>query len=247
MSVPAPTSRDLLRQFLEMLPPLPTAISVFAPRGGVEEIMLAAVDAGQLVGYGPQAFMHANEVIAQLRDDAGDGCDVVMTVTKAYYQAGDQALLHMDVAEILDRSGHREEPRAQLSEMARARIEYSEAGLDGHEVEVRLADASERGIAFITDLDLALGDRVALEMRVDGQPMRLTALVYHSEPASFGRNRVGCEIADADLPVRTMLAGLASDADGRTALHRRPDLRDALEQSRADRAALQQRLKPRRY
>jgi PilZ domain len=246
MSVPAPTPRDLLRSFLELLPPLPTAISVFAPRGGVEEIMLAAVDAGQLVGYGPQAFLHATEVVAQLRDDSGDGCDVVMTVTKAYFQAGDQALLHMDVSEIIDRAGHRVEPRTRLSEMARARIEYSESGNDGHEFEVRLADASERGIAFITDLELALGDRVALEMLVDGRPIRLTALVYHSEPSSFGRNRVGCEISEADMPVRTLLASLASDDDG-TALQRRPDLRDALEQSRADRAALQQRLKPRRY
>jgi hypothetical protein len=230
-----------------MLPPLPTAIDVFAPQGGVEEIMLATVDAGQLVGYGPQGFMHATEVVAQLRDEAGDGCDVVLTVAKAYFQAGDQALLHMDVTEIIDRAGQREKPRANLSEMARARIEFSETAAEGQEFEVRLADASERGVAFITDLELTLGDRVALEMRVDGRPMRLTALVYHSEPASFGRNRVGCEIAEAELPVRTMLASLAPEDDGRTALHRRPDLRDALEQSRADRAALQQRLKPRRY
>lgn len=247
MSVPAPHSSDRLRQFLDMLPPLPTEISVFGPRGGVEEIMLATVDAGQLVGYGPQVFMHATEVMAQLRDDAGNGCDVVLAVRNAYFQAGDQALLHMDVTEIIDRPGHRERPRARLSEMARARIAYSQSSPDGHEFEVRLADVSERGIAFITDLELTIGDRVELEMQLDGRPLRIAALVYHAEPATFGRNRVGCEIPEAEQSDRALLAGLAAEEDAGTALERRPDLRDALEQSRADRAALQQRLKPRRY
>jgi PilZ domain len=247
MPAPAPTPRDLLTRFLEMLPPLPTELSVFAPRGGVEEIMLATVDGGQLVGYGPQDFMHATEVVAHLRDDSGSGYDIVMSVAKAYFQAGDQALLHMDVADILPRSGYRETPRARLSEMAHARVLYSHSVPEGQEFEARLADASTYGVAFTTDLALAIGDRVSLVMQLDGHRIDANALVFHSEPAAFGRNRIGCEISVADADDRELLARLAAEDDGTTEQNRRPDLKDALAQSRADRAALQQRLNPRRY
>jgi PilZ domain-containing protein len=247
MSVPAPTPHDLLSRFLEMIPPLPTELSVFAPRGGVDEIMLATVDSWQLVGYGPQEFMHATEIIAQLRDDGGSGYDVVLAVAKAYFQAGDQALLHMDVIDIVPRSGYREAPRARLSEMAHARVLFAQGVPEGQEFEARLADASAHGVAFTTDLSLAIGDRVALTMELDGRRIEASALVYHCEPASFGRNRVGCEITVSDPDDRKLLARIAAEGDGTTERNRRPDLKDALAQSRADRAALQQRLKPRRY
>ncbi|MGN6379760.1 MAG: PilZ domain-containing protein [Gaiellales bacterium] len=246
MSVPSPTPHDPLSRFLGMLPPLPTSVSVFAPRGGVEEIMLATVDNGLLVGYGPQAFLNATEVVTNLRDDSGSGHDVVLSVAKAFFQAGDQALLHLEVADIIPRPGHRETPRARLSEMARAHVSFSTTLPHGQEFEVRMADASSRGIAFITDLELALGDRVDLTLEIDGRPLELSVLVYHSEPATFGRNRVGCEITAADPADRDLLSELAADDDAGEH-DRRPELKDALEQSRADRAALQQRLNPRRY
>jgi hypothetical protein len=246
MAVPEPTPHDLLSRFLGLVPPLPTVVSVFAPRGGVEEIMLATVDGGQLVGYGPQSFLHATEVVVHLRDGEGGGYDVVLAVTKAFFQAGDHALLHMAVIDIVSRSGHREAPRTRLSEMARARVAFSGSLPKDQEFEARMADASKHGVAFITDLALAIGDRVDLWFEIDGQPLELSALVFHTEPASFGRNRVGCEIAAAGSSDRALLAELAAD-DEASEGNRRPDLKDALAQSRADKAALQQRLNPRRY
>ena len=246
MSVPEPTPQDLLSSFLGLVPPLPTGVSVFAPRGGVEEIMLATVDNGRLVGYGPQDFLEATEVVVHLRDDEDGGYDVVLAVAKALFQAGDQALLHMDVVEIVPRSGHREAPRARLSEMARARVAFSGWLPKGQEFEARMADTSKHGVAFITDLALAIGDRVDLSFEIDGQPLELSALVFHTEPVSFGRNRVGCEIAAAGPADRALLAELAAD-DHASERNRRPDLKDALAQSRADKSALQQRLNPRRY
>jgi hypothetical protein len=246
MSVPEPTPHNLLSRFLGMLPSLPAGVSVFAPEGGVEEIMLATVDGGHLVGYGPQSFLDATEVVVHLRDDEGGGYDVVMAVAKAFFQAGDQALLHLDVVDIVPRAGHRVAPRARLSEMARARVSFSGSLPKGQEFEVRMADASKHGVAFITDLVLAIGDRVDLSFEIDGQPLELSALVFHAEPASFGRNRVGCEISVAGSTDRSLLAELAADDDAGEG-NRRPDLKDALAQSRADKAALQQRLNPKRY
>jgi hypothetical protein len=246
MSVPQPTPHDLLSSFLDLVPPLPTGVSVFAPRGGVEEVMLATVDGGQLVGYGPQSFLDATEVVVHLRDGEGGGYDVVLAVAKAFFQAGDQALLHMDVTDIVSRSGHREAPRARLSEVARARVAFSGVLPTGQEFEARMADASKHGVAFITDLVFGIGDRVDLAFEIDGQPLELTALVFHTEPASFGRNRVGCEIATAGVSDRALLADLAADDDA-SERNRRPDLKDALAQSRADQSALQQRLNPKRY
>jgi hypothetical protein len=247
MSVPAPTPHDLLGRFLAMMPPLPTGIAVVAPRGGIEELMLATVDGGQLVGYGPQHFMDATEITAQLRDEAGTGFDVVFGVARAVFQAGDQALLHMDVLDIVPRSGEREAPRVRLAEMAQAFVRYSESLAPGEEFEVRLADLSERGIAFVTDLAPTVGDRLRLTVRLDGRAVELEALVGHVDPAAFGRNRVGCEISVRDPGDRDLIAGLAREDAAGSPHDRRPDLSSALWQSRAGQDALQQRLNPRRY
>ena len=247
MSAPAPTPQDLLGHFLEMIPPLPTGISVFAPRGGVEELMLATVDGGQLVGYGPQDFMDATEITAHLRDDSGSGFDVVFGVARAYFQAGDQALLHMDVVDIVPRSGEREAPRVRLAEMAHAVVRFSETLTAGDTFEVRLADLSVRGVAFVTDFVPAVGDRLALTVDIDGRAIGMDALVGHVDPAPFGRNRVGCELTIPDAGDRELIASLADDADDSSADDRRPELKSALWRSRAGWSALQQRLNPRRY
>jgi hypothetical protein len=209
--------------------------------------MLATVDGGQLVGYGPQHFMDATEMTAQLRDEAGTGFDVVFGVAGAVFQAGDQALLHMDVLDIVPRSGEREAPRVRLAEMAQALVRYSESLAPGEAFEVRLADLSEGGIAFVTDLVPTVGDRLLLTLGLDGRAVEVDALVGHVDPAAFGRNRVGCEVTVRNPQDRALIAGLARGDSAGGPQDRRPELSNALWQSRAGQAALQQRLNPRRY
>jgi PilZ domain len=247
MSAPVPTPHDLLGRFLDMIPPLPTSINVFAPLGGVDELMLATVDGGQLVGYGPQDFMHATEITAHLRDDSGSGFDVVFGVARAYFQAGDQALIHMDVVDIVPRSGERETPRARLAELAHAVVRFSESVPAGEEFEVRLADLSEHGVAFVTDVVPSVGDRLGLAIDLDGRRIEVETLVAHVDPAPFGRNRVGCELTVRDPADRDLIGTLADDESSSSADDRRPELKTALWRSRAGWSALQQRLNPRRY
>lgn len=244
MSVPAPIpSGSNLSRFLSLLPPLPAVVSVFSPEGGVVEVILAAVEGDRVIAYGPQVFMHEGaHITPQLRDDEGNGYDVELQVDEAYFQAGDQALLHLRVVDLVERSGHREAARARLSSLGRARVQFSETLSEGFEVEVRLADLSERGLAFITDLAPAVGDRFVLSASLDRRIIEIDALVTHVVPASFGRNRVGCEISVPNDDDRAVLEQVTHRVDASTVDDRRPELNNALTQSRTEQRALQQRL-----
>src|SRR5690349_7160821 len=89
---------DLLEQFLGMLPPFPTSIGVFSAGGGVAEVVLADIDKGLLVGYAPQTLMQPDlAIVCPLRDSGGGGFDVTLRVDRAYFQSGDQTLIHLAV------------------------------------------------------------------------------------------------------------------------------------------------------
>ncbi len=243
MSVPAASVPDPLAQFLGMLPALPAGIAVFSPAGGIVELELAGVDGRRVVGYGPQVFMKVGAVItAQLRDASGAGYDVELRVEEAYFQAGDQALLYMTVREIVQRSGERETPRAQLAETAHAQVVFSQSLATGATYEVRLADISASGVSFISDQTPVVGDRFAVEIVLNGRRVLIDSRVTRVDPAAFGRNRVGCETSLENDWDRAALERLAGQADTSSPDHRRPDMKDALAASRAEQAALQERL-----
>jgi hypothetical protein len=237
----------LLDEFLAMLPAFPTTIGVFSAEGGVAEVVLADLDHGLLVGYAPQILMQQDLIIVcPLRDAGGGGYDISLKVDKAYFQSGDQTLLHMSVISIEHQPGHRRARRARRTDQADAVVLYSTDLDAGQRISARLADISENGVAFVSELPLAIGDRVMLSIHVGARPITLEAQVVRDEAVAFGRHRIGCEVnAIADHDREAVSAIAASGEDGDVA-ERRPDLVAARAQNRAELHALKARLTIRR-
>ncbi len=237
----------LLHEFLSLLPPLPTPIGVFSA-GGVAEIVLADLDRGLLIGYAPQMLMQPQlVVVCPLRDLSGGGYDVSLRIEKAYFQSSNQTLLHLRVIDVVHQPGHRRSKRAQRSDEAEAVVLRSNALPDGEHFRVRTADISEGGVAFVTELQLAVGDRVMLSIYIGARPITLESLVMRVEPMSFGRYRIGCEvdaIAEHDRVTVAQIADAYADGD---ADERDPELTAARVQGRSEQHALKSRLAVRRY
>lgn len=201
---------ELLRSALSLLPPLPCSIDVIADDGGSFSLMLSATESNLVYGYGNRDLVREDGgLVARLRDDSGEGWDLRFTVLRTYFQSGDDLLLHLNVDSIQPRTAERRTPRAHLAELATARVTYSARQAHGTTFDIRLADASTTGIAFITERDLDTGDLLEVEAVVDDRHLHMDARVLRSIPAVYGRNRVGCEITrilDADRHTLRVLA-----------------------------------------
>ena len=207
----------LLDEFLSILPPLPTPIGVSRPAASPRWCWPISIR-GLLIGYAPQMLMQPQlVVVCPLRDQNGGGYDVSLRIEKAYFQSSNQTLLHLRVIDIVHQPGHRRTKRAQRSDDADAVVLRSRALPDGEHFHVRTADLSEGGVAFVTELALTVGDRVMLSIHIGARPITLEALVMRAEPISFGRYRVGCEVAAIAEHDRAMVVQIAeaaeSDAD----------------------------------
>ena len=230
-------------RFLGMLGELPATVYVFSPTGGVEELTVSGLDErGHLTAYGPDEFMETGfEFTVELRDDHGSGFDIRLHVEEAYFQAGNRALLHVSVIEVIPRSGERETPRLPVSELAEATIEFSSTLPSRTTLEVRVADVSPQGLALLVDNVPSVGDTMRVEALLGGRVVITRVRVTRIDPAAFGRYRVGCEIIQIGAADRAYLGEIASGVRSGDASQRRPDTNNVLNQSRAEQAALKER------
>jgi hypothetical protein len=248
MAHPRPAYDELLTRFLRMLAPFPVEVDVVSQNGDPARLLMADLDDGRIVAYGPQLLMLDGLVMTvQLRDPGGGGFDVILTVVRSFFQAGDQTLLHLEVTSIEERAGHRDTPRVRLSDSASISVVRSNRLHTGHEFQARLADLSETGLAFLTELPLATGDIVRVDTDVDGSPVTVEARVVRIDTASFGRARVGCEVVHLEQQSRTAIVGAAGEQVDGSAEQRRPRAAEAREQHLAERKALHSRIHQRRY
>jgi hypothetical protein len=188
-------SSELLRSALSLLPPLPCSIDVISKDGGCFPLTLAAVEANVVYGYGDRDLVRKDlDLEARLRDDRGEGWDIHFNILRSYFQSGDELLLHLEVTEVEARDAERRSPRAHLAELATARVLYAKAHDRDELFDVRLADVSAGGAAFISERTLSTGDLLELSTIVDDRPIRFELRVVRSIPAIYGRNRVGCEV-----------------------------------------------------
>jgi hypothetical protein len=186
---------ELLRSALSLLPPMPCSIDVISDDGGCFPLTLAAVEGNLVYGYGDRELVRKHLTLeARLRDDRGEGWDIHFTILRSYFQSGDELLLHLDVTEVIVRDAERRTPRAHLVELATARVLFGKTHERDELFDVRLADVSPAGAAFISERTLATGDLLELSTVVDDQPIRFELRVVRSIPAVYGRNRVGCEV-----------------------------------------------------
>jgi hypothetical protein len=146
---------------------------------------------------------------ARLRDDRGEGWDIHFSILRSYFQSGDDLLLHLNVVAVEQRSATRLAARAHLAELATARVLYAHSYERAELFDVRLADASPTGAAFVTERRLAAGDLLELETYIEDQVVRFEVRVVHTGPAVYGRNRVGSEITTILEADRHLLLRLA--------------------------------------
>jgi PilZ domain-containing protein len=208
-------SSEILRSALSLLPPLPCSVNVLSQEGGSFSMTLAAVDGDLVYAYGARALVNDDVVLeARLRDDRDEGWDIHFSIVRTYFQSGDDLLLHLNVVSVEPRTAERAAARAHLSELAVAKVVYTHSYEAGERFDVRLADASPTGAAFVTERRLWTGDRLELETVIDNQPVRFEVRVVHSAPAVYGRNRVGCEITSILEADRHLLLRLAERYHG---------------------------------
>ncbi len=186
---------ELLRSALSLLPPMPCSIDVISDDGGCFALTLAAVEGNLMYGYGDRELVRKDlDLVARLRDDRGEGWDIHFKIMRSYFQSGDELLLHLEVTDVVVRDAERRTARAHLAELATARVVYAKAHDRNELFDVRLADVSPSGAAFISERTLSTGDLLELSTTVDDRPIRFELRVVRSIPAIYGRNRVGCEI-----------------------------------------------------
>jgi hypothetical protein len=119
----------------------------------------------------------------------------------------------------------------------------------GNEVHIWLADISETGIAFLTELACEPGDELMLTISLGDRPVTMEARVRRVDTAPLARNRVAADLAFIHEWDRNAIAKLAaSDCPiALSDLERQPEVGRARAQSRAEQHQLQARLAIRRY
>jgi PilZ domain-containing protein len=240
---------DALSRLLGLVPTLPTEVTVSCPELGDARILLADVDRGHLIAYGPQALMQDGLLLTlPLRDSSGGGHDVVLRVASSFYQVGDQTMLHLIPETIEMRPGHRENPRYVVDEAADAYV-LEAAKLTPRSFQVRVADLSETGFAFLTELELSVNDAVMLTVSIGERPVTVQGRVRRVDAAPL-RNRIACEttrVQEWDRRAIGRLARIQEELLERPDADRRPDVAEARAQSRREQHQLQVRMALRRF
>jgi PilZ domain len=243
-----PPEDDALSLLLGLVPTLPTEVDVTCPEVGDARVLLAAVDNDRLVGYGPQSLMQDGLALAlRVRDSSGGGHDFTLRVERAYYQVGDQTMLHLVVDGVEERPGHREAPRFVLDDTAEAFVLES-SKLAQRSVHVRVSDLSETGFAFLTELECSPGDVIMLTVSLGERPLTVQGRVRRVDAAPL-RNRVACEISamqEWDRQAIARLARIQEEMLSRPEADRHPEWSEARSQSRREQHQLQVRMALRR-
>jgi hypothetical protein len=225
---------ETVRAALSLLPPFPCSIDVISPEGGSFPLTLAAIEGNLIYAYGDRSLVRNGlQLEARIRDDRGEGWDIRFEILRTYFQSGDDLLLHLNVVELEQRDAERGAPRANLAELATARIMYAKSHERDELFDVRLADVSPTGAAFVTERRLSPGDLVEIETTLEGRPLRFELRVVRTIPAIYGRNRVGGEIATILEADRYRLAEMArSDTAEGSPQERDPEMAERLAAAR---------------
>lgn len=207
------STKDLTQLALSILAQLPTdSVDAFSSDGGVVTLRVLGGQSGHIVAEAPRLRVRERlDLLVRTTDAAGGGTDISMTVAEVTQQADLMARVQLQVAEVLHRQGVRGTPRARLEETATVHVLGARAIAQDEQIEVRLADLSASGVAFVTELRFHVGDRVAMLARISGRTVRLQARVLQTSECDDGR-RVGCEILQIADHDRRRIAELTTSA-----------------------------------
>lgn len=203
-----PRSRRL-HLALSVLSEEPTQLTALRADGGVLPLHIVASDAHALLAHVPaDAVREGLRLRLRLRGRDGSGHDIDLVVASAFYHSHGVALARLLVRSVRPTSGARAHARARLDDLALVHVERASALAGGSEFDVRLVDMGRFGVAFISDADLHVGDRLAVIASVERQMLRLGARVLHTRRAHYGRRRIGCEVLEVARGDRRLLGAL---------------------------------------
>ncbi len=244
---PQPTREELLTLALGVLPEPPDTIDVLSEDGGCFPLMIEDRQDGMLLGRAPRGAIRDDlHLLARVYYPDRGRYEVELEVVEHFFQSVSEALVHLAVSGVRHRKARRASPRVALSEPAHAVVRYCRTLPRDTSIEVRLVDISATGCAFVTQKELHPGDLMLLAFHLEGREMHPEARVVRLDPAPYGRYRAGCEITEMSDGDRRAIAALAavSAADG-SEEQRKPEIAEAMAESRSARGALSTRLSQR--
>ena len=199
---------------VSILSQLPTPkVEAFSAGGGVVMLELQSQDGPDILADAPRLQVRPQlGLLVRTNEISGGGYDISLTVADTQHQTESTIGVRLRVLDVLRRESERTTPRAAVEELALMHVLGARKIAEGEEFDVRLADLSPSGVAFVTDRSFHTGDFFAMMVTIRGQLLRLQARALQTSPSHYGRQRVGCEILQISDEDRRRISVLAEDA-----------------------------------
>jgi len=225
-----PSREELMQLALGVLPELPCQIDVLSEDGGSFALDLMQLEDELLHAFGPREQVRKElHQLARITDEVRGRYEIEFEVMDAFFHSGAQTLLHLGVSGVRHRKMRRAAPRMAITEQATARVVFCRTLPRDSELDVRLADVSTSGLAFTATRPLDTGDLLAMSASIQGHHVSLEVRVIRSDPAPYGRFRVGCEITELDEDAHAVIADVANAAPSGSEAERSPERLEARE------------------
>lgn len=211
MSTPNPAT--MLQLALGVFPPLPAIVEALSEDGGGFALRIFDRDDELMHAYGPRTQLRKDlRLLARITDPERGRYEVEFEVAEVFYHSAADALVHLTVTGVHHRKMRRAAPRVSVSERAHARVLFCRTLARDTRLDLRLADISATGVAFIGMSALDPGDLLLVSTRIGGMAIHFEARVVRSDPAPYGRFRTGCEIIEYAADARENIAAMAESA-----------------------------------
>jgi hypothetical protein len=199
---------------VSILSQLPTPkVEAFSAGGGVVMLELQSQDGAYILADAPRQQVRPHlDLLVRTNEISGGGYDISLTVEDTLHQTEWMIGVRLRVLDVLRRESERTTPRAAVEELALMHVLGARKIAEGEEFDVRLADLSPSGVAFVTDRSFHTGDFFALMVTIRGHLLRLQARALQTSPSHYGRQRVGCEILQISDDDRRRISVLAEEA-----------------------------------
>ena len=134
--------------------------------------------------------------VIPLNNQAGGGYDVICEGAGRFFRSGLEVNVELAFVGVQRRKPFRSEPRAPLNELCLLRLLSRRAG--AVDLEGKIVDISPRGAGITVDRSLEPGDKLEMVCQIGTSTIRGLLIVLYTEPATFGRFRIGCNIETAN-------------------------------------------------
>jgi PilZ domain len=215
---------------LGVLPELPCQVEVLSEDGGSFALDMHVLEDELIHAYAPRDQVRKElHLLARITDEVRGRYEIEFEVMDAFFQSGTVTLLHLGVSGVRRRKMRRAAPRMPITEQATARVVFCRTLARDSELDVRLADVSTTGLAFTATRPLDTGDLLAISASIRGHHVDMEVRVIRSDPAPYGRYRIGCEITELDEDAQSVINEVANAVPAGSEAERQPDRLEARE------------------